>query len=108
MKKMLNNFIHHDIDIRNSEAIEDLFKKNGYDVIIHCVAQPPHDKAKDIPLIDFSVNAAGTLNLLEATRRFNPEGIFIYMNTNKVYGDVPNSQKVWHLHRYSEYNNVSN
>lgn len=105
MKKMLNNFIHHDIDIRNSEAIEGLFKKNGYDVIIHCAAQPSHDKAKDIPLIDFSVNAAGTLNLLEATRRFNPEGIFIYMSTNKVYGDVPNRLPLKELDSRWDYEN---
>jgi CDP-paratose 2-epimerase len=113
MKKMLNNFIHHDIDIRNSEAIEGLFKNNGYDVIIHCAAQPSHDKAKDIPLIDFSVNAAGTLNLLEATRQFNPEGIFIYMSTNKVYGDVPNRLPLkeldsrWDYENPEDYNGIS-
>lgn len=105
MKKMLNNFIHHDIDIRNYEVIEGLFKKNRYDVIIHCAAQPSHDKAKDIPLIDFSVNATGTLNLLEATRQFNPEGIFIYMSTNKVYGDVPNRLPLKELDSRWDYKN---
>jgi len=90
MKKILKHFSHHDIDIRNFEGLETLFKKITFDVIIHCAAQPSHDKAREIPLIDFEVNATGTLNLLEVTRRFSPEAIFIYMSTNKVYGDVPN------------------
>ncbi len=59
-------------------------------MIIHCAAQPSHDKARDIALLDFGVNATGTVNLLEATRRHCPEAVFIQMSTNKVYGDTPN------------------
>ena len=79
-----------DIDIRNRNAIFELFQKEQFDLIIHCAAQPSHDKARDIPLLDFEVNALGTVNLLEAMRQFCPEAVFIHMSTNKVYGDVPN------------------
>src|SRR5467141_2174467 len=57
---------------------------------IDCAAQPSHDKAKEIPLVDFDVNAGATVNLLEATRLANPDAVFIFMSTNKVYGDAPN------------------
>jgi CDP-paratose 2-epimerase len=60
------------------------------DLIVHCAAQPSHDWAARLPLVDFEVNALGTLNLLEATRQFVPEAVFIFMSTNKVYGDAPN------------------
>src|SRR6185295_4341142 len=60
------------------------------DAIIHCAAQPSHDLAKDRPFDDFEINAGGTLNLLEAARRHCPESPFIFMSTNKVYGDAPN------------------
>jgi CDP-paratose 2-epimerase len=68
----------------------ELFRQERFDLIIHCAAQPSHDKAKEIPFVDFDVNAVGTLNLLEATRQSNPEAVFIFMSTNKVYGDAPN------------------
>src|SRR6266849_3498391 len=55
-----------------------------------CAAQPSHDKAREIPLIDFEVNALGTINLLEATRQHCPEAVFVFLSTNKVYGDAPN------------------
>jgi CDP-paratose 2-epimerase len=69
-----------------------LFEQNGFDLVIHCAAQPSHDKAKEIPLVDFEVNAVGTLNLLEATRQHCPDAVFIMMSTNKVYGDAPNGK----------------
>jgi CDP-paratose 2-epimerase len=78
------------IDIRNREGLSDLFKAERFEMVIHCAAQPSHDKAKDIPLVDFDVNAVGTVNLLEATRLYCPEAVFIHMSTNKVYGDAPN------------------
>lgn len=78
------------LDIRDRAALADLFKQHRFDLIVHCAAQPSHDKAKDIPLVDFDVNATGTINLLEATRLSNPEAVFIHMSTNKVYGDAPN------------------
>jgi CDP-paratose 2-epimerase len=67
-----------------------LFEQEHFDAVIHCAAQPSHDKASDFPLTDFDVNAVGTINLLEANRLFSPDSPFIYMSTNKVYGDAPN------------------
>lgn len=92
LKQQTKNFIHYEIDIRNREAVFTLFQQYMFDLIIHCAAQPSHDKAKDIPLVDFEVNAMGNLNLLEATRQYCPEAVFIHMSTNKVYGDVPNEK----------------
>lgn len=88
--KKKNNYKHFNIDIRNQAKINYIFKNNKFDAVIHCAAQPSHDKAKDIPLLDFQVNALGTLNILEATRKFNKEAVFIFTSTNKVYGDNPN------------------
>jgi CDP-paratose 2-epimerase len=61
-------FTHHDIDIRDRDALQNLFRRQKFDLVIHCAAQPSHDKAKEIPLLDFEVNALGTINLLEACR----------------------------------------
>ena len=83
-------FRHLDLDIRDRDGIFSLFKSSPFDLIVHCAAQPSHDKAREIPLVDFDVNAVGTLNLLEATRQACPEAVFIHMSTNKVYGDAPN------------------
>ena len=78
-------------DIRDYRSLQEAFINYGkIDAIIHCAAQPSHDKAKDFPLIDFAVNANGTLNLLELTRLHAPDAPFIFMSTNKVYGDAPN------------------
>lgn len=90
LKSITNNFTHKSIDIRDRQNIFNLFQDNSFDLIIHCAAQPSHDKACQIPLLDFEVNAYGTINLLEATRQFCPDAIFIHMSTNKVYGDAPN------------------
>ncbi len=97
------NFEHQEIDIRNREQIEALFSKNRFDRIIHCAAQPSHDKAKDIPLLDFDVNAGGTINLLEATRQHSPDAVFCHMSTNKVYGDAPNELPLVELETRWEY-----
>jgi CDP-paratose 2-epimerase len=88
-----NQYIHHDIDIRNSEAIIALFKSFGTDIqlIIHTAAQPSHDWAAREPQTDFTINANGTLNLLEATKQYAPNAAFIFTSTNKVYGDAPNA-----------------
>jgi len=83
-------FVSYPIDIRDREAVFDLFQKHRPDLVIHCAAQPSHDKAREIPLIDFEVNALGTLHILEATRRYAPEAVVCHMSTNKVYGDAPN------------------
>ena len=83
---------HHAIDIRDAEAINRLFEQLGRDIgaVIHTAAQPSHDWAASEPATDFSVNANGTLNLLEATRRHCPTAPFVFTSTNKVYGDTPN------------------
>jgi CDP-paratose 2-epimerase len=83
-------FEHHDLDIRARSRILEIVRDIQPDLIIHCAAQPSHDLAKDRPFDDFEVNAVGTLNLLEAARHFCPDSPFIYMSTNKVYGDAPN------------------
>ncbi len=90
LREDLPTFAHKSIDIRDLEALKSLFGEHIFDLIIHCAAQPSHDKAKDIPLLDFGVNATGTINLLEMTRQYCPEAVFIFMSTNKVYGDAPN------------------
>lgn len=84
------NYIHYNKDIRDEEAISQIFNKHHFDTIIHCAGQPSHDKGKEIPLIDFDINTRGTLVLLEATRHHSPKATFIYTSTNKVYGDHPN------------------
>jgi CDP-paratose 2-epimerase len=90
IKQATRRFRPLDLDIRDRASILALFEQERFDLIIHCAAQPSHDKAAEIPFIDFDVNAVGTLNLLEATRQSNPEAVFIFMSTNKVYGDAPN------------------
>jgi CDP-paratose 2-epimerase len=90
LKQVTQQFEHKSIDIRDRPALFELFQDHPFDLIIHCAAQPSHDKACQIPLLDFEVNALGTLNLLEATRQYCSEAVFIHMSTNKVYGDAPN------------------
>lgn len=85
------SYTHHNIDIRNEKDIEELFKNTQFDVILHTAAQPSHDWAAKEPLTDFSVNALGTLILLENYRKYSPKATFIFTSTNKVYGDRPNS-----------------
>jgi CDP-paratose 2-epimerase len=84
-------FIHHELDIRDRAGIERLWEALKPSAIVHAAAQPSHDLAASRPFDDFDVNAVGTLNLLEATRRHAREAVFVYMSTNKVYGDRPNS-----------------
>src|SRR3954454_20409018 len=83
-------FHHLELDIRDRPRVNELFRKIQFDLIIHAAAQPSHDLAARRPFDDFDVNAVGTLNLLEATRRHAPEAVYIHMSTNKVYGDGPN------------------
>ena len=90
LKRSTKHFTHHGLDIRDSSAIDELFRAHRFNLILHCAAQPSHDKARDIPILDFEVNALGTLNLLEATRQHSPQAVFVFMSTNKVYGDSPN------------------
>jgi len=82
---------HEPLDIRNREGLRSLMREVRPNLIIHTAAQPSHDRAAEIPFLDFEVNAVGTLNMLEAAREFCPEAPFIHMSTNKVYGDRPNT-----------------
>jgi len=82
-----------EMDIRDREGVERLFARHGaaIELIVHTAAQPSHDWAAGDPHTDFGVNAVGTLNLLEATRRHAPTATFVFTSTNKVYGDLPNA-----------------
>ena len=109
----LKNYRHAEIDIRDFDAVKKLFDGYGTNVkvVVHTAAQPSHDWAAREPHTDFSVNATGTLNVLEATRQCCPEAVFIFTSTNKVYGDTPNRlplvelEKRWEIdpaHPYRE------
>jgi CDP-paratose 2-epimerase len=84
------NYKHVGISITDRDAVLDSMRDIQPDVVIHAAAQPSHDKAADIPFEDFSINAVGTLNMLEATRQHAIKSVFIHVSTNKVYGDAPN------------------
>jgi CDP-paratose 2-epimerase len=88
----VSNYKHYNIDIRDNVSLENLFKEYGADIklIVHTAAQPSHDWAAKDPFVDFSINANGTLNLLENTRNYCANAVFIFTSTNKVYGDRPN------------------
>jgi len=87
----LPHFEHHELDVRDREAVLRLVANVKPDAIVHAAAQPSHDRAAAIPFDDFDTNAGGTLNLLEAARRACPQSPFVLMSTNKVYGDRPNT-----------------
>ncbi len=84
------SFVHIELDIRNREKLAETISELKPDYIVHAAAQPSHDLAASRVFDDFDVNASGTLNVLEACRRFCPESPFVFMSTNKVYGDAPN------------------
>ncbi|OQY76000.1 MAG: NAD-dependent epimerase [Ignavibacteriales bacterium UTCHB2] len=92
LKNTFSNYIHYDIDIRNEESVKKIFQKFGKEIslIIHAASQPSHDWAANDPFTDFTINANATLLLLEMTREYSPETVFIFTSTNKVYGDTPN------------------
>jgi CDP-paratose 2-epimerase len=92
LEELLNNYKHYNADIRSESQMKAIFSEYGTDIklVIHTAAQPSHDWAAREPLMDFTVNANGTLILLEATRQHCPEAVFIFTSTNKVYGDNPN------------------
>lgn len=114
LEREFSNYIHVEADIRDQVAMERLFVdySSDIDLIIHTAAQPSHDWAAREPFTDFSVNATGTLTLLEMTRRYCPDAAFIFASTNKVYGDLPNflprveKEMRWELeptHPYAEH-----
>ncbi len=114
LKRELKNFVHLKLDIRDRQGVYSLFQNYGRDIalVVHAAAQPSHDWATREPLTDFSVNATGTMIMLEATRQYSPEATFIFTSTNKVYGDSPNSLPLiemetrWEIdpsHRFAEH-----
>lgn len=88
------NFAHHELDIRDRALVLQFIEQLKPKAIVHTAAQPSHDLAASRPFDDFDTNAVGTLNLLEATRRYCPETVFVHLSTNKVYGDAPNNLKL--------------
>ncbi len=92
LQASLKQYRHQELDIRDWAAVDNLFSSLGKEIaiVVHTAAQPSHDWAARDPHTDFGVNALGTLNLLQATRRHCPEAVFIFTSTNKVYGDTPN------------------
>ncbi len=91
LSEQFEHYTHHAIDIRDRKTVIDFIAMQKPDAIVHAAAQPSHDLAASRPFDDFDVNAVGTLNLLEALRRYSTEVPFVHMSTNKVYGDAPNS-----------------
>ncbi len=104
LRQSTRRFVHHQLDIRDRKGLSDLFKREGpFDMIVHCAAQPSHDLAARRPFDDFDVNATGTLNVLEMTRQHCPDAVFVFMSTNKVYGDAPNELPLKELDRRWDY-----
>ncbi|MBW1804453.1 MAG: NAD-dependent epimerase/dehydratase family protein [Deltaproteobacteria bacterium] len=111
IKEKITRYSHLNTDIRDKEAMEKVFSRYGADIkiIIHAAAQPSHDWAAQEPFADFSINATGTLVLLEMTRKYCPDATFIFTSTNKVYGDSPNYlplielESRWELKRLHPY-----
>lgn len=92
LKRATRRFTPTALDTRDRDGVMALFHKHHFDLIIHCAAQPSHEKAAEYPLLDFEVNAMGTVNLLEAARQHCRDAAFIFLSTNKVYGDAPNEK----------------
>ena len=105
LENKFSSFKSHNIDIRNRKLIDELIKEKKPNIIVHTAAQPSHDKAAEIPFLDYEVNAMGTLNLLESTRKYCAESPFIHLSTNKVYGDTPNKIELKELETRWEYKN---
>ncbi len=101
LSEELPGYQHSSFDIRDRKEVDRTFGEFRPDVIVHTAAQPSHDWAAKEPFTDFEVNAVATLNLLESFRRHSPKGVFIFMSTNKVYGDAPNHVPLTETkHRY--------
>lgn len=103
LEKTIENFHHHEVDIRDRQAVLDLIPSVKPDAIVHTAAQPSHDRAAAIPFDDFDTNAVGTFNLLESLRLFSTDVPFVHLSTNKVYGDAPNRIKMDELETRYDY-----
>jgi len=114
LRETTRHFCHSHLDIRDRLRLAHLFRSEGpFDLIIHCAAQPSHDLAASRPFDDFDINARGTMNLLEITRQYSRDAVFVFMSTNKVYGDAPNELPLkelelrWDYARSEDYSGVS-
>jgi CDP-paratose 2-epimerase len=114
LKQSTRHFHPNDLDIRDRRGLDGVFRSEApFDLIIHCAAQPSHDLAARRPLDDFDVNAVGTMNLLEATRQYSRDSVFVLMSTNKVYGDAPNElplkelESRWDYSAPEDYNGIT-
>jgi CDP-paratose 2-epimerase len=103
LQSALSGYRHHEVDIRDRATVLATVEAVRPDVIVHAAAQPSHDLAARIPFDDFDTNAVGTLNLLEATRQFAGDAVFVFLSTNKVYGDAPNELTLTELETRWEY-----
>jgi CDP-paratose 2-epimerase len=104
LRQSTQHFRDCHLDIRDRDSLAYLFRSEGpFDLIIHCAAQPSHDLAARRPFDDFDVNAVGTMNLLETTRQYSLDAVFVFMSTNKVYGDAPNELPLKELDRRWDY-----
>ncbi len=103
LRGVTRRYAHHALDVRDREAVLRLVGDSRPALIVHCAAQPSHDLAARVPFDDFETNAVGTLNLLEAARRSSPEAPFVFLSTNKVYGDAPNELPLVELETRYDY-----
>lgn len=103
LESSIQNFIHHEVDIRDREKVLELIPSVKPDAIVHTAAQPSHDRAATIPFADFDTNAVGTFNLLESTRQYSTNIPFVHLSTNKVYGDAPNEIEMVELETRYDY-----
>ncbi len=103
LRRSASRFAYHDVDIRDRRQLLEILQQVRPGLTIHCAAQPSHDLAKERAFDDFDVNAVGTLNLLEGVRRYASDAPFVFMSTNKVYGDRPNLVPVRELDTRYDY-----
>jgi CDP-paratose 2-epimerase len=103
LQKSTKRFEHHPLDVRDRDAIGRLVADAQPNLIVHAAAQPSHDLAASRPFDDFEINAVGTLNLLEAARQHTPDTPFVFLSTNKVYGDAPNELELVELEQRWDY-----
>jgi CDP-paratose 2-epimerase len=103
LQRELKNFYHHELDVRDREGVRELVEQLRPKALVHAAAQPSHDLASKLPFDDFDTNAVGTINLLESVRRYCADAVFVYMSTNKVYGDAPNALPLNELQTRWEY-----
>jgi CDP-paratose 2-epimerase len=107
LERHVKNFRHVELDIRDREGVMGLFERVRPELIVHAAAQPSHDLSALIPFDDFETNAVGTLNLLEATRRYAERAVFVFLSTNKVYGDRPNTLPLTELETRWDYEGLA-